>query len=345
MHTYYEFRVREKFAYLLPNPDDGELLSFGDIRKIILRDDDPRMADIERVTKKLKADGEFLFFGFDIRRKYSRSELDRAELFQLALSPFEPTGEECGTVYDESTACPICGGGRRQVSDLVLDLRKVPKSRDITMTIADEWIVSQRLAGLMFKAGLTGFSLRPVAHKARYRGDTIFFERLCTGRKALAMAESLGIKDGSWEWIVWINDPDQREMVEQIDREHAALGERQDRRRAKPLPLWYQLIVTGSVGVTVPPTTVGRNAFDIDETGRSRCPLGDTTGLGVVSEVSVARSAWDGTDLAVTENLFGCPRGDSLFGPAPLLLVSPRFWRLLQEHKMKAYRYDVAHLI
>lgn len=361
--------MQEKYAHLLLKANEGERLGINHIRKIVLRDDDPRMAAMERITKLVRKKYDSYFFaGWDIRRKYTKSELDRAEIFNLELTPsFEPTGEECGTVYDESSVCPHCGAGRRQVSDLVLDLRKIPKNRDITSTIADEWIVSQRLAELMLDANLSGFKLRPVKHKARYRDDPIDYRLLPTGRKMLGMARKLGYKELSWKFAVWINHPDQRELMDQIDKEQVERGERRDRRRGKPLPVWHQLIVTGSAGITLPPTTFGIEPFDLgtkrksrirlddnlkphfahfrdnDLKGEYRCPLGHVSGLNLLSEVFVARSAWNGRDLAVTDNLVGVPRG--LLVPRPMLLISPRFWRLLQQHKFKACRYDVAHLV
>ena len=42
---------------------------------------------------------------------------------------FEPTGAECGTVYDESVACKICGAGRSTVdAPLRLNAKKIPKN-------------------------------------------------------------------------------------------------------------------------------------------------------------------------------------------------------------------------
>jgi hypothetical protein len=117
-----------------------------------------------------------------IRRRYSRNDLAAADAFSLAiLGGFEPPGELCGTVYDEASACPRCGAGVIQVSGLRLDLRKAPRNKDIARTIADEWIVSQRLAKLMTHAGLSEFALYPVQHVARYEDDPIDLSTLPTG--------------------------------------------------------------------------------------------------------------------------------------------------------------------
>ncbi len=88
-----------------------------------------------------------------------------AELFWLKVRPlFEPTGEDCGTEYDETRACPKCGFGARQVGPLHLDLKKVPK-RDIAKTLGGEIVVSARLAEEMKAADIRGYELGPVVSR------------------------------------------------------------------------------------------------------------------------------------------------------------------------------------
>src|SRR5262249_22702448 len=147
-------------------------------------------------------------------RSYTRAELARARLFQLRINAvFEPAGEQCGTAYDDSTACQHCGAGRRQVSDLILDLRKVPTTKDIARTIADEWIVSQRFAQLLLDAEISGFELRPVRHKAHYEDDPISLKNYRSGRQLLAKAEAEGSPHPTWAFWVWLNRPEQRDLL------------------------------------------------------------------------------------------------------------------------------------
>jgi hypothetical protein len=104
--------------------------------------------------------------------RYAKNELLQAEVLRLQVTrAFEPAGEECGTTYDECRACPHCGAGRVQVSELHLQLRRqwqalpsLPRTRQfqIARTIADEVIVSRVLADEMESAGLSGVQLRPV---------------------------------------------------------------------------------------------------------------------------------------------------------------------------------------
>jgi hypothetical protein len=346
MREYCEFRVQEEYAHLVFRNDEGELL--GDsIRKVVFETSDPKFLKMGEVTRQLrKEQDEALFGGWNFIRKYTPEELAKAELFSLNVYFFEPTGEICGTEFDLSAQCSHCGAGRRQLSDLILDLRKAPKSRDITSTLAEnEWIVSQRLAELMVKAKLTGFELRPVRHRARYRQDPFDLSFVPTGRKLQKEAESLGLNPDKWDYAVWINAVPQRALLEVAADEYAEMREARDKRVKNRIPVWYQLWVTARIGRTVPPTRFGINPFDEDSEGQYRCPLGHTSGLNLLSEVHVSRDAWDGSDVTLTENLVGHHPPDSLIYPEALLLVSARFWRLLTEHKMKRFTWEVAHLV
>jgi hypothetical protein len=156
-----EFRVIEKFASRLFSKNEGRLLSSGIIRRIELPDDDPRLPKIAELQRELNEIGESFFLGWDIHRHYSRQELDSAEALQLIIAgAFEPAGEECGTTYNDRTSCDKCGAGGDRTSPLILDLRNV--RRDIAKSIADEIVVSTRLAELMRRERVTGVSFARV---------------------------------------------------------------------------------------------------------------------------------------------------------------------------------------
>jgi len=58
-------------------------------------------------------------------------ELGATELFLLrAKRRMEPAGEECGTQYNEASACPVCGGGADQITPLFMNGRRIPNSLD-----------------------------------------------------------------------------------------------------------------------------------------------------------------------------------------------------------------------
>ena len=162
-----EFRIPEEDAAEYLPPGTGELIGYG-VRKLIVNAGDLLFFEIGRLHRAFRSQGKYLFSGREYHRHYSRRELDEAELFHVSPGRvFEPAGEECGTEYDESTACPECGAGATQVSELRLDLRKVPHRTDFAETIAGEQIVSQRLAECLIDARLQGFTLPRVLHKAK----------------------------------------------------------------------------------------------------------------------------------------------------------------------------------
>ena len=157
-----ELRVAEEEAWRCFRADEGVRLG-EHVRKVVLPLADERLPRIHEINEALRKKGRSLFWGWRVHRRYSEKELQAAELFKLWPSAtFEPSGEECGTEYDESVGCPECGAGARQVSDLVLDLRRAPKGAAMARTLADELIISAPLAEEMRARGLRGADFRPV---------------------------------------------------------------------------------------------------------------------------------------------------------------------------------------
>ncbi len=338
-----EFRVNEKYAHMLFAEGEGTLLG-DDVRKVNIETSDIRFPRMNILQSRLREKGESFFWGHHLHYVYTNTEIKRAVLFSIWITAaFEPTGEECGTEFDDSETCLECGAGRKQISDLVLDLRKAPRTKDIARTIADEWIITQRLAELMVDAKLTGFDLQPVRHKARYQDDPLVLSTVPSGRKLLNQARSLGIESDEWEFHVWLNRPKQRVLCEAAHEEHAARRTKQARRRFKPPPVWYQLVVTSNPVPMVPPTRTGIDPFDDDPKGEYRCPYGHVVGLNLLSEVFVERKTYDASDVIRTSNLVGHRMG--LLVPSPCLLISQRFYRLLKQHKIKGYKTEVAYLV
>src|ERR1041385_6807730 len=196
-----EFRVVEEFAPRLFAENEGVRL--GDtIRKVELATDDPRFCRVGELQREIrrKLDRSF-FHGWKIRRVYSKAELAAAKCFRLLVTTkFEPAGEECGTKYDESSACPhvfapevqleisghkttipatTCGVGAKQISDLFLDWKRIPKNKDISRTIAGEIVVSARLVELFQDQAITGAEFRPIRQSpASITGSREWFQLL-----------------------------------------------------------------------------------------------------------------------------------------------------------------------
>lgn len=343
MHEIYEFRVLEEHAGRLFAPDEGTRLS-STVRKIMLRANDPRLPLVGELQKSICKETPGFFFSYGaIHRRYTKKELENAELFQLKITAaFEPIGEECGTEYIEGSGCPECGSGKEQKGPLRLDLRKVPKNKDLARTIAHEWIVSQRLGELLIDAGLSGFELRRVLHKGHYEDDPYYLSETPTGRKILELAKEADVVVDTWPYYVWLNRPELGPLVEQSKKEMAVRKRKGAKRRGIPDPIWYQLVPIARPVEVVSPTKTGNEPFDEDPNNEYRCSRGDLIGLNLLSELWLKRSSYDGSDVAITRQFVGKANSWIL---TPLLLISPKFCRLLETEKVKGYKVEVAHLV
>jgi hypothetical protein len=345
MQTEYEFRVNGKYANRLFGPNDGK--DIGSVRVIRIGPEDPRFAKIGEFDRLIdrETDGhEYFFAGWQIRRRYTKEEVTAAACFRLTTSTvFEPAGESCGTQYDESTACPKCGAGAAQVSDLRLDLRKVPKSKEIATTIANEIIISQRLAERLTDAGLTGFELRPVRHKARYEDDPLDLRQIPLGREIIQKAEAAGAPYSTGRFDVWANRAENRPLLERARAEYAVLKGEESKRSGEPMPVWHQLVVTANTTEIVAPTRVGIDPFDDDPKGECRCPSGDLIGLNLLSEVSIRAASRGNADIVCSRQFIGARRG--LLRPNRVMLISPKFWNFIESESLKGIKIEVAHLV
>ncbi|MBZ4395482.1 hypothetical protein [Myxococcus sp. AS-1-15] len=164
MRETFEFRIAEERARKFLAPGLGMLVNEG-LRKVVLPGDDPRVREIGAIERKLRAEGDLFFTYWNVERRYSARELESAELLNLVIrGAFAPTGAMCGTGYDASEACPHCGVGARQTTDLILDTRRIAKDRDFAKTLAGEVVVSSRFVDAFQEAGLRGAEFRPVLH-------------------------------------------------------------------------------------------------------------------------------------------------------------------------------------
>lgn len=290
MKEVYEFRVREKHAGRLFEPSEGKKLGWnklcGDrfvtVRKIELSGNDPRLNRVGELNALIRKEQNDLFFsGWDIHRRYTTDEIHRAELFLICrIATFEPSGEECGTQYDDSAACPSCKSGAKQVSPLFLEWKRIPKGKDIARTIAGEIVVSKRMVDLFDRHSITGAKIGPVFHRP---------------------ASSAQSKD------------------------------------------WFQLQVESCKAEVTAPTKMGVHPFDEDESGQYRCSRGDLIGLARLSEVSLHRSSYNGSDIIATRQLAGLRRG--LLRPERFLLVSPKFRKAFKEEKFAGCEFELAYLV
>jgi hypothetical protein len=123
------------------------------------------------------------------------------------------------------------------------------------------------------------------------------------------------------------------------------VGAREDQRSgAAQKQSWYQVIPSGKPVEVCSSTRFGINPLNDDREGRYRFPNRNVSGLALISELSVVRDTWDGSDIAVTAQMAGYHPPDSVLYPEPFLLISPRLRSLFQEHQVKGVRFEVAHL-
>jgi hypothetical protein len=168
MYEIYEFRIVGEHARRLFADNEGQNLGNGFVRKVVLRAEDPRVAHVAALQAELIEKGDAFFLGWHIDRRYTKSELLSAELlYAIVTRMFEPTGEECGTVYDDTAACSVCGAGAERRSPLVLDGKAIPK-RDIARSLGNEVVVSARLADQFQREWVSGVRFDKV-----YQGGTI----------------------------------------------------------------------------------------------------------------------------------------------------------------------------
>jgi hypothetical protein len=163
-----EFRIHEEEAREFLEPDLGKLLSPLPplLRQVLLPRTDPRVEFILELDREFRRRGSSFFTYWHFHRHYTPRELERAELLLFGMGPaFEPTGSMCGTEYDEAAACPRCGSGAPQLNDLHLDVRRIPRNKDMATTIVGEAILSSRLVEALEAEGITGAQYRPVRHK------------------------------------------------------------------------------------------------------------------------------------------------------------------------------------
>ncbi|MBZ4420739.1 hypothetical protein [Myxococcus sp. RHSTA-1-4] len=134
----------------------------------MLPGDDPRVQEIGDIQRAQRKKGELFFTYWHIHRKYTAEELQSAELLDLIIRAyFEPPGSMCGTEYDDAAACKHCGADAPLKTELILNTKRIPKSKDIAQSIAGEVVVSSRFVAAFKEHGLRGAEFRPVFHNGR----------------------------------------------------------------------------------------------------------------------------------------------------------------------------------
>lgn len=265
-----EFRIPEAYAREYLDKTDGVCLG-GSVRKLVVTETDALFAKVGRLDCDFRARGKAFFTSWMILRKYSPHELANAQAFQLNVKRIiEPAGIECGTAYDESGVCTFCGAGARQVSDLVLDARSLPKQQTVGVakTLSGELIASAVFVQIAKSQRIVGVDFRDI----RQRGNT-------------------EVVIQNWQQIVLASSPVSVVAPTQIGTTPFEKGE------------------TDFHGQESLLTKFGIAGSWCDQAGNYRCPLGHTIGLNILSELSVSKVEFDVSDIAVTKQCVGVRRG------------------------------------
>lgn len=201
MKEIFEFRINHEFATMLFAPTEGKDL--GDSVKVVqITKEDPRFFQIPILDKELTAKfNRGFYFGWNIYHSYTKEEIEKAALLYVKIKTvFEPAGEICNTVYDETVACEICGSNRKQVGTLKLKKSSIPK-KDISRTIAGEIVVSEKLKysfqncklkGIMFESVVSGENALNVYQPKITSPEKLLSERTITGINPFDLSDTEG---------------------------------------------------------------------------------------------------------------------------------------------------------
>ncbi|ATP55246.1 hypothetical protein CPT03_01595 [Pedobacter ginsengisoli] len=161
MKELFEFRIFKDNYHLLSQPNRA--VFNGAIWVLKITEEDPLFQEIGRLNEHFKKKLNDLFYGIGFcSRSYTKRELDSADLLHLfTKKQFQPVGEECGTIYNDSVACEICGAYPEQTGPLVLKRKSIPKS-DVASTIAGEMVFSEKFVDLFKKRNFKGANFEPV---------------------------------------------------------------------------------------------------------------------------------------------------------------------------------------
>lgn len=163
---------------LMPSLEGEDL---GGVLRVFLDGADPRLPQVCAFQREARQRGGHFFTYWEYHRHYTPKELAAATCFELvAMSRCESSGAAHGTAFDKSIACPRCGVGRRQVSTLRFDQRKLKRSTDFLETLGAEYLVSDRMRATVEAAGLFGAEFRAIEHLETRRAIAGWHQMLLT---------------------------------------------------------------------------------------------------------------------------------------------------------------------
>jgi len=265
-----EFRLLEEKAVRYLSPQVGVCVG-GIVRKVVLPISSPVVRQIIDIHHKLLLEGDRLYIFSGIRRSYSKQEiLDAAAVMVVVNRVFEPTGEQCGTIYSEENACPICGAGSQQVTELFLDARSLSSLRNVAIakTLGGEIVVAKPFRELMEANRLKRAEFQVIRdHRDPQRQISDWYQLRVTSTQLNIVSPT---RVGETPF-------DDEVLRETADNDAPT--------RFSNLGTWP------------------------DVHGQYRCPLGHLIGLNLFSEVTATLEDQSPWDISMTRQLIGVRRG------------------------------------
>jgi len=324
-----ELRVREELANQLFGDDEGVRLL--GVRKVVVRRDDARLPAILDLQRACKRNDNYLYAGWEIRRSYTTEEMARAELFQLRLTHVINTaGEQCGTRYDDTMACPFCGAMGQQMSELVIQQRRLPRRAELASTLAGEWLVCERIATALLAPGLNGFTLAPVRTSVAHESEPYDLRDSASGRSLLQEMLERRLQPDTPEGWMWLNRSENRPILRLALEESMANAEQRPQSVGSR---WFQLQVDESKATIAQGSLFGSDPIDPEAIGENACPLGHTLGANQLSQLQVLRASRSVDDFSLTSQYVGVRQG--VFRPRQLILLSRAAFEILDNAKIR----------
>jgi hypothetical protein len=357
----YEIRLFSKYLSLVSDADRTSSRIAVSLRGVV---GDPLFLRIGELDRRIRESKLGVAFGsWIIKRTYTGKELQRAQLFMLNVPMTHIAAEEFGTEYRDAADCEYdghsleyvsgttfrtvpkkvpCGLCSQQVGPLKVPFGKFKRGLDIYRLWGGELTVSERFANLVRHGTFSGYALFPVYDVKKGLTSTLELSDCPAGRELLSIASAKGMTPTEWSFWCWLNEGEQKRLLERIFAEQNADVSRQHEGSGSSRNL-AQLVLQSRPLEVSERSRFGANPFDTNSTGHHQCDSGVIAGLRPISSLSVLASSWDGADLCRTRVYVGARQG--LFRPHQLFVVSKKFLKALQQHGMKGFQFEAVETV
>lgn len=365
MKEVYDLRLNPKFAHLVlgPNPQPG--VKVKQLSTLAIQLEGIVGDEVYRKAVEASHSEKTAVWGCNIKRTYSKEEIEQAKLFLILTRYQHGAAEEYGTWYTDAIPCEDCGIGRQtlriaQVKPFRVEISHKTKfscalssqqvgpmhyphlkfiKRDIFSLWGGETVLSARLAALIGAGGFTGGEMLPIWNTTRGSKSLPDLTDCPTGRALLATAKKAGLEPSDRRFWSFVESP---EELAQFDKALWELMNRDETARpAVGTRLGHVQLKVSSSRLRVSDRTIIGDPFFCGSTERCKCTHGEIRGR-LNSSLSIVASSWDGFDICSTELFFGGRQG--LFRPYRHILFSKRLFDAMQKEGMKGFRFEIVEL-